>query len=40
MATLALEEMHLDVKYVGDAACARCHAEIADTFRHHPMGAP
>ena len=27
-----------DVKYVGDAACARCHAEIADTFRRHPMG--
>ncbi len=28
----------LDVQYVGDAACARCHAEIADTFRRHPMG--
>jgi hypothetical protein len=28
----------LDVKYVGDSACARCHAEIAETFRHHPMG--
>ena len=27
-----------DVKYAGDAACARCHAEIAETFRHHPMG--
>jgi Tetratricopeptide repeat/Cytochrome c554 and c-prime len=27
-----------DVKYVGDAACARCHAEIADSFRRHPMG--
>jgi hypothetical protein len=26
------------VKYVGDAACARCHPEIADTFRRHPMG--
>ena len=26
------------VKYVGDLACARCHAEIADTFRRHPMG--
>ena len=26
------------VKYVGDAACSRCHAEIAETFRHHPMG--
>jgi predicted CXXCH cytochrome family protein len=27
-----------EVKYVGDADCARCHAEIADTFRRHPMG--
>jgi hypothetical protein len=27
-----------DVKYVGDAACTRCHSDIADTFRHHPMG--
>ncbi len=26
------------VKYVGDAACARCHAGIADTYRRHPMG--
>jgi Tfp pilus assembly protein PilF len=26
------------VQYVGDAACARCHREIADTFRRHPMG--
>ena len=26
------------VKYVGDAACARCHADIAATFRQHPMG--
>ena len=26
------------VQYVGDAACVRCHAEIADTFRRHPMG--
>jgi hypothetical protein len=28
----------LGVKYVGDAACARCHQDIADTFRRHPMG--
>ncbi len=28
----------LGVKYVGDAACTRCHGDIADTFRHHPMG--
>jgi hypothetical protein len=27
-----------DVKYVGDAACARCHEDIAATFRRHPMG--
>jgi Tfp pilus assembly protein PilF len=27
-----------DVHYVGSAACARCHREIADSFRHHPMG--
>jgi len=26
------------VKYVGDAACTRCHGDIAATFRHHPMG--
>jgi Flp pilus assembly protein TadD len=26
------------VKYVGDTACSRCHAEIAQTFRQHPMG--
>ncbi len=26
------------VAYVGSAECARCHAEIADTYRDHPMG--
>jgi hypothetical protein len=26
------------VAYVGDAACARCHAEIVASFRRHPMG--
>jgi Flp pilus assembly protein TadD len=26
------------VKYVGDAACVRCHSEIAESFRRHPMG--
>jgi predicted CXXCH cytochrome family protein len=26
------------VKYVGDAACIRCHAEIAESYRSHPMG--
>ncbi len=27
-----------DVGYVGDAACARCHREIAAAYRSHPMG--
>lgn len=27
-----------DVAYVGDPACVRCHADIAETFRRHPMG--
>lgn len=26
------------VRYLGDAACAGCHADIAQTYRHHPMG--
>jgi predicted CXXCH cytochrome family protein len=26
------------VKYLGDAECARCHADIAETYRRHPMG--
>ncbi len=26
------------VKYVGDEACTRCHATIAETYRQHPMG--
>jgi Flp pilus assembly protein TadD len=26
------------VEYVGDAACARCHEEIAATYRQHSMG--
>jgi hypothetical protein len=26
------------VKYVGDAACNRCHAAMGRTFRQHPMG--
>src|SRR5689334_2852470 len=26
------------VKPVRDAACARCHAEIAQSYRRHPMG--
>ena len=27
-----------EVKYVGDAGCIRCHAEIAQSYRRHPMG--
>lgn len=27
-----------DAKYIGDAACAECHKEIAATFAKHPMG--
>jgi predicted CXXCH cytochrome family protein len=27
-----------EVKYVGDAACAGCHADISGTYAHHPMG--
>src|SRR5262245_50625532 len=26
------------VAYVGDVACARCHREIAEAYRTHPMG--
>ncbi len=26
------------VKYVGDATCAECHAELVESYRHHPMG--
>jgi cytochrome c-type biogenesis protein CcmH/NrfG len=27
-----------EVRCVGDEACARCHAGIAETYRRHPMG--
>jgi hypothetical protein len=27
-----------DVRYVGDDACAGCHAGICDSFHRHPMG--
>jgi Tfp pilus assembly protein PilF len=26
-----------DVRYVGDAACVKCHSTQAETYRHHPM---
>src|SRR5262249_29509133 len=28
----------LGVKYVGDSSCIRCHAEISESYRRHPMG--
>jgi hypothetical protein len=27
-----------DVGYVGDEVCARCHADVADSYAKHPMG--
>ena len=27
-----------NVRYVGDAACTRCHKDIAKTYSQHPMG--
>ncbi len=27
-----------EVKYVGGAVCAKCHAAIAESYRRHPMG--
>jgi predicted CXXCH cytochrome family protein len=30
--------VHPEVKYVGDEACADCHEAIARTYRQHPMG--
>lgn len=27
-----------EVRYVGDAACAKCHAAIASSYHGHPMG--
>lgn len=27
-----------EVQYVGDVACAACHADIAETYRRHSMG--
>ncbi len=32
------ENARLGVAYVGDAACIRCHQEIALLYRSHPMG--
>jgi hypothetical protein len=30
--------IHPDVAYVGDAECARCHKDRAESYRRHPMG--
>jgi predicted CXXCH cytochrome family protein len=30
--------IHPDVRYVGDAQCAGCHEEIAQSYARHPMG--
>src|SRR5262245_37622426 len=27
-----------EVKYVGDAVCAECHAKESESYAHHPMG--
>src|SRR6516162_5739999 len=32
------ENTRPEVKYVGDATCVRCHVDIAETYRQHPMG--
>jgi Tfp pilus assembly protein PilF len=32
------QNVHPSVQYVGDAACAKCHQPIAESYRHHPMG--
>jgi hypothetical protein len=32
------ENTRTEVKYVGDATCVRCHVDIAETYRQHPMG--
>src|SRR5207244_1532577 len=26
------------IKYLGDASCIRCHADIAESYRRYPMG--
>ena len=32
------QNIHPDVKYVGDEACALCHDQQTESFRRHPMG--
>ena len=33
-----LQNVHPDVRYVGDSACAGCHAAKAESYARHPMG--
>ena len=37
-ATSPYENTRPGIGYVGDAACSRCHREIAAAYRSHPMG--
>jgi hypothetical protein len=30
--------IHPDVRYVGDAACVKCHKDETTTYKRHPMG--
>lgn len=32
------KNIHPDVRYVGDAACASCHSDISLSYRDNPMG--
>lgn len=32
------QNIHPDVAYVGDAICAECHGDKAETYGRHPMG--
>jgi hypothetical protein len=34
----AYRNVRPEVRYVGDSACAECHADVAETYRRHPMG--
>jgi predicted CXXCH cytochrome family protein len=33
-----LRNVRPEVQYLGDARCAECHADIAESYRHHRMG--
>jgi Flp pilus assembly protein TadD len=34
----SFENIRPEIEYVGDAACAECHQDIASAYRQHPMG--